>query len=159
MPPTVSAKEPQVVPPEAQPGAGVGPSPSASKEDGVPNEDMMKGLQLLQGLMSAEDFPKYEKMVSPTKEDKEKNHKQLLMWYACVREFTVERGHDGWQGTKPLSASTLCKVRRRAVGEYRRQEVCMMRHGQVRTWKLVNQRMIGNRCVESVAGTVATNLW
>ena len=48
---------------------GVGPSPSVPKEGTVPNEDLSRAMQLLQGLMTSEDFSKYEKMVSPPKRE------------------------------------------------------------------------------------------
>ena len=56
-------------PPKGPSGARVGPSPSTPKEGTVPNEDMVRALQLLQGVVTAEDFSKYEKMVSPPKKE------------------------------------------------------------------------------------------
>ena len=61
VPPTVSDTEPRVVLPRGPPGAGVGPSPSA--QEGTAPNDMIKALKLLQSVMGAEDFSKYEKMV------------------------------------------------------------------------------------------------
>ena len=66
VPLTASDTEPRLVPPRDPPGAGVGPSPSA-QEGTAHNEDMIKALKLLQSVMSAEDFSKYEKMVLPSK--------------------------------------------------------------------------------------------
>ena len=45
-------------------GAGVVPSPTV--QDGkVSSEDMIKALKVLQSVMSAEDFSKFEKMMLP----------------------------------------------------------------------------------------------
>ena len=49
VPPTTSVRQPKVVPPRGPPGARVGPSPSTPKEGSVPNEDLFRALQLLQG--------------------------------------------------------------------------------------------------------------
>ena len=67
------------MPPEGPPGAGVGPSPSA-QEGTAPNEDMIRALKLLQGLLSAEDFSKYEKMVSPPKKEENVKDCEQLLW-------------------------------------------------------------------------------
>ena len=60
---TVS-REPQVVPPRGLPGAGVGTPPPAAESQAA-SEDLLKALELLQAVMSAEDFSKYEKMAVP----------------------------------------------------------------------------------------------
>ena len=72
VPPTVSEKEPRIVPPRDPPGALVGPFSSA-RNGNAPSEDMIKALKVLHSVMSAEDFSKYEKMVlpPPKKEERE----------------------------------------------------------------------------------------
>ena len=62
VPPT--AREPQVMPLRGPPGAGVGTSPDATGSPVAPG-DLLEALELLQAVMSAEDFSKYEKMVLP----------------------------------------------------------------------------------------------
>ena len=80
VPPTVSEKEPRIVPPRGTPGAGVKPSPTVHDGE-TPCEDMIKALKLLQSVMSAEDFSKYEKMVlpPPKKEERAKLREQELI--------------------------------------------------------------------------------
>ena len=56
----MSDKEPRVVLPR-------GPSPS--DQEGTAPSDIIKALKLLQSVMSAEDFSKYEKMVWPPKKE------------------------------------------------------------------------------------------
>ena len=80
VPTTTSVKKPRAVTPKGPPGAGVGPSPSGPKEGTVPNEDMIRALQLLQGLTSTEDFSKYEKMVSPPKKEEKVKDREQLLW-------------------------------------------------------------------------------
>ena len=60
----MSSKQLETVPPkQSLPSAGVGPSPSTAADTSVPCQDLMKALQLLQSVMSAEDFSQHEKMV------------------------------------------------------------------------------------------------
>ena len=76
MPPTV--RELQVVPPRGPPGAEVGTPPAATGSPVAPG-DLLEALKLLQTVMSAEDFSKYEKMVlPPSKEERTKEREQLL---------------------------------------------------------------------------------
>ena len=76
VPPT--AREPHVVPPRGPPGARVGTPPAATDSLVAPG-DLLGALKLLQTVMSAEDFSKYEKMVvPPSKEERTKEREQLL---------------------------------------------------------------------------------
>ena len=97
VPPTVSNKEPRVVPPKGPPGAGagVGPSHSAS-ENKVASEDWLEALQLLQTVMSAEDFFKYEKMVVLPKREEQTKEREQLLWEKVLsqnRLLKLEAGH------------------------------------------------------------------
>ena len=63
VPPTV--REPRIVPPRGPPGAGVGTQPGDADSSALPGE-LLGALKLLQTVMSAEDFSKYEKLVART---------------------------------------------------------------------------------------------
>ena len=66
------------MPPRGPPGAGVGTPPAATGSPVAPGE-LLGALKLLQKLMSAEDFSKYEKTVlPPSKEERTKEREQLL---------------------------------------------------------------------------------
>ena len=65
------------MPPRGPPGAGFGTPPRA--DSSVLPGDLLGALKLLQTVMSAEDFSKYEKMVTPpSKEERTKESEQLL---------------------------------------------------------------------------------
>ena len=85
-----------MVPPRGPPGAGVGTPPAATDSPVAPG-DLLGELKLLQTVMSAEDFSKYEKMVvPPSKEERTKEREQLL-WEQVQfqnRLRTQEAGHD-----------------------------------------------------------------
>ena len=91
----MSSKQPRVVPPkQAPPGARVGPSPS-STEGQVPDADLIKALQLLQGVVASEDFSKNEKLVTTTKkEDKVKNIVSSSREKGAISRQAAEAG--GW---------------------------------------------------------------
>ena len=77
VPPT--AREPRVVPPRGPPGAGVETPPRDADSSALPGE-LLGALKLLQTVMSAEDFSKYEKLVAPpSKEERTKEREQLLL--------------------------------------------------------------------------------
>ena len=72
VPPTV--REPRVVPPpRGPPGAGVGTPPAAPGSPVAPGD-------LLEVLMSAEDFSKYEKMVLPPSREERTKEREQLLW-------------------------------------------------------------------------------
>ena len=52
---------------EVRPGAGVGSPPSPESPPSPPSEELVKALQLLQGVLTPEDFSKYEKKLVPPK--------------------------------------------------------------------------------------------
>ena len=67
-----------MVPPRGPLGAGV-VTPLAAADSPVAPGDLLRALKLLQTVMSAEDFSKYEKMVvPPSKEERTKEREQLL---------------------------------------------------------------------------------
>ena len=74
----LTVREPRVVPPRGPPGAGVG-TPPGDTDSSVAPGDLLGALKLLQTVMSAEGFSKYEKMVMPpSKEERTKEREQLL---------------------------------------------------------------------------------
>ena len=66
VPPTT--RRPQVVPPRGPPGAGVGSPPTPESPPPPQSEELVKALQLLQGVKTPEDFSKYEKKLVPPKQ-------------------------------------------------------------------------------------------
>ena len=65
-PPTVgnvlpTIRKPQVVPPRGPLGAGVGVPPTPETPPSPPSEELVKALQLLQSVLTPEDFAKHEK--------------------------------------------------------------------------------------------------
>ena len=87
VPPTV--REPHVVPPRGPPGAGVG-TPPAAIDSPVANGDLLGALKLLQTVMSAEDFSKYEKMVVPPIKEREQ-----LLWEKVQSQKQIAEAR-GW---------------------------------------------------------------
>ena len=87
VPPTV--REPHVVPPRGPPGAGVG-TPPAAIDSPVANGDLLGALKLLQTVMSAEDFSKYEKMVVPPTKEREQ-----LLWEKVQSQKQIAEAR-GW---------------------------------------------------------------
>ena len=66
------------MPPRGPPGAGLGTPPLAA-DSLAASDDLVRALELLQAVMSAEDFSKYEKMVlPPSREERTKERAQLL---------------------------------------------------------------------------------
>ena len=65
VPPTT--RKPQVVP-RGPPGAGVGSPPTPETPPSPPSEDLVKAVQLLQSVLTPEDFSKYEKKLVPPKQ-------------------------------------------------------------------------------------------
>ena len=79
VPPTV--REPRVVPP---PGAGVGTPPNDADSSAFPGE-LLGALKLLQTVMSAEDFSKYEKLVAPpSKEERDQGKRALALGKSAI---------------------------------------------------------------------------
>ena len=69
----------RVVPPRGPPVAGVGTPPGDTDSSVLPG-DLLGALKLLQTVMSAEDFSKYEKMVTPpSKEERTEEREQWLV--------------------------------------------------------------------------------
>ena len=66
VPPTT--RRPQVVPPRGPPGAGVGSPPTPESPPSPPSEELVKALQLLQSVLTPEDFSKCEKKLVPPKQ-------------------------------------------------------------------------------------------
>ena len=60
-----TTRRPQVVLPRGPPGAGVGSRPTPESPPSPPSEELVKALQLLQSVLTPEDFSKYEKKLVP----------------------------------------------------------------------------------------------
>ena len=83
------------MPPRGPPGAGVGTPPAATGSP-VASGDLLEALKLLQTVMSAEDFSKYEKMVlPPSKEERTKEREQLL-WEKVQFQNKLRMQEAGW---------------------------------------------------------------
>ena len=92
MPPTV--REPRIVPPRGPPGAGVGNPPGDADSSALPGE-LLGAVKLLQTVMSAEDFSKYEKLVAPpSKEERTKEWEQLL-WEKVQSQNRLRKQETG----------------------------------------------------------------
>ena len=66
VPPTT--RKPQVVPPRGPPGAGLGALQLLKRPPSPPSEELVKALQLLQSVLTPEDFTMYEKKLVPPKQ-------------------------------------------------------------------------------------------
>ena len=75
------------------PGAGVGSFNAGRVDDGGGNSDLI--LQLLQSILSPEDFSKYEKVLSPPKAEKTKRREEALLEKVQTQERLEkqEMGH------------------------------------------------------------------
>ena len=93
VPPTVS-RELQVVPPPGPPGAGVGTPPHAADSPAA-SEDLLGALKLLQAVMSAEDFPKYEKMVVPPSRKERTKEREELLWEKVQSQNRLRKQEAG----------------------------------------------------------------
>ena len=97
VPPTTSSKQPKTVPPkQPPPDAGVEPSLSTPADASVSSDDLLKALQLLHSVMSAEHFSKFEKLVKLLTKEEKKNNREL--WYPCAlqMEGQVLPGQCSW---------------------------------------------------------------
>ena len=73
LPPTAGNVPPmtrkqQIVPPRGPHGAGDGGPPTPETPPLPPSEELVKALQLLQSVLTPEDFSKYEKKLVPPKQ-------------------------------------------------------------------------------------------
>ena len=76
------------------PGAGVGPFNASKTEDAGGNSDLIRALQLLQSILSPEDFSKYEKVLAPPKAEKAKRREEALLEKVQTQE-RLERQEMG----------------------------------------------------------------
>ena len=85
VPPTT--RRPQVAPPRGPPGAGVGSPPTPDSPPSPPSEELVKALQLLQSVLTPEDFSKCEKnLVPPKQQERVKlRERELLKGRPIVR--------------------------------------------------------------------------
>ena len=92
VPPTT--REPRVVPPRGPPGAGVGTPPRNAGSD-VPPGEMLGALKLLQAVMSAEDFSKYEKLVAPPSKEERTKEREQLLWEKVQSQNRLRKQEAG----------------------------------------------------------------
>ena len=92
VPPTV--REPQVAPPRGLPGAGVGTPPLAADSHAA-SDDLLRALKLLQAVMSAEDFSKYEKMVLPPSREERTKERGQLLWKKVQSQNRLRKQEAG----------------------------------------------------------------
>ena len=89
VPPTT--RRPQVVPPRGPPGAGVGSPPTPESPPSPPTEDLVKALQLLQSVLTPEDFSKYENKLVPPKQQERVKLRELELLEAVERQANYEK--------------------------------------------------------------------
>ena len=89
VPPTT--RRPQVVPPRGPPGAGVGSLPAPESPPSPPSEELVKALQLLQGVLTPEDFSKYEKKLMPPKQQERVKLRERELLEAVERKANYEK--------------------------------------------------------------------
>ena len=89
VPPT--ARRPQVVPPRGPPGAGVGSPPTPETPPLPPSEELVKALQLLQRVLTPEDFSKYEKKLVPPKQQERVKLREQELLEAVERQANYEK--------------------------------------------------------------------
>ena len=92
VPPTT--REPRVVPPRGPPGAGVGTPPKGADSAVVPGE-LLGALKLLQTVMSAEDFSKYEKLVAPPSKEERTKEREQLLWEKVQSQNRLRKQEAG----------------------------------------------------------------
>ena len=89
MPPTT--RRPQVVPPRGPPGAGAGSPPTPESPPSPPSEELVKALQLLQSVLTPEDFfSKYEKKLVPPKQQERVKLRERELLEAVERQANYE---------------------------------------------------------------------
>ena len=91
VPPTT--REPRVVPPRGPPGAGVGTPPKGA--DSVVPGELLGALKLLQTVMSAEDFSKYEKLVAPPSKEERTKEREQLLWEKVQSQNRLRKQEAG----------------------------------------------------------------
>ena len=89
VPPTT--RRPQVVPPRGPPGAGVGSPPTPESPPSPPSEELVKALQLLQSVLTPEDFSKYEKKLVPPKQQERVKLRERELLEAVERQANYEK--------------------------------------------------------------------
>ena len=89
VPPTT--RRPQVVPPRGPPGAGVGSPPAPETPPSPPSEELVKALQLLQSVLTPEDFSKYEKKLVPQKQQESVKLRERELLEAVERQANFEK--------------------------------------------------------------------
>ena len=89
VPPTT--RRPQVVPPRGPPGAGVGSPPTPESPPTPPPEELVKALQLLQSILTPEDFSKYEKKLGPPKQQERVKLRERELLEAVERQANYEK--------------------------------------------------------------------
>ena len=89
VPPTT--RKPQVVPPRGPPGAWVGSPPTPETPPLPPSEDLVKALQLLQSVLTLEDFSKYLKKLVPPKQQERVKLRERELLEAVERQARYEK--------------------------------------------------------------------
>ena len=89
VPPTT--RKPQVVPLRAPPGAGVGSPPTPETPSSLPSEELVKALQLLQSVLTPEDFSKSEKELVPPKPQERVELSERELLEAVERQVNYEK--------------------------------------------------------------------
>ena len=92
VPPT--AREPRVVPPRGPPGAGAGTPPRDTDSAVLPGK-LLGALKLLQTVMSAEDFSKYEKLVAPPSKEERTKEREQLLWEKVQSQNRLRKQEAG----------------------------------------------------------------
>ena len=89
VPPTT--RRPQVVPPRGPPGAGVGSPPTPESPPSPPSEELVKALQLLQSVLTPEDFSKFDKKLVPPKQQERVKLRERELLEAVERQANYEK--------------------------------------------------------------------
>ena len=89
VPPTT--RRPQVVHPRGPRGAGVGSPPTPESPPSPPSEELVNALQLLQSVLTLEDFSKYEKKLVPPKQQERVKLRERELLEAVERQANYEK--------------------------------------------------------------------
>ena len=79
------------MPPRGPPGAGVGSPPTPESAPSPPSEELVKALQLIQGILTPEDFSKYEKKLVPPKQQERVKLRERELLEAVERQANYEK--------------------------------------------------------------------
>ena len=79
------------MPPRGPPGAGVGSPPTPESPPSPPSEELVKALQLLQSVLTPEDFSKYEKKLVPPKQQERVKLRERELLEAVERQANYEK--------------------------------------------------------------------